>query len=195
MLQFLIDNCVMTSILGVVLVVAAVGVVYGIVTGGGWLDRGLMVRDGVRLRWATYRIPLGLATSDVPREVDLAVADAISAFADAVGREVFVRHVRMREGAAFTDGADVVVGVGGLDVGGSAELDFDELTGEIRRVDVEIANGLSLDLIPRAVLHELGHALGLDHDESSSSVMHPTLSTRPSALSDSDRLLLRRTYG
>lgn len=195
MLRFLIDNWAMTSVLGIFLVVAVVGVVYGVVTGGGWRDRGLMVRDGVRLRWASHRIPLGLAAPDIPYEVDLAIADAISAFAEVIGREVFVRHVRPTDSAGQTEGADVVVNMSGVDFGGSANLEYDERTGEIRRVDVTIANGLSLDLLPRAVLHELGHALGLDHDESRASVMHPVLDRRPATLTDRDRALFRKLYG
>lgn len=58
--------------------------------------------------------------------------------------------------------------------------------------------GTSL-LLSRTLHHEIGHALGLAHDDFESSIMYPTLSSRnssvyPPRITDHDRSLLRELY-
>ncbi len=189
MFEFLAEHWVTTAVGATILVAAIAGVVYGVVTKGGWEDRGLMLRDGVRLRWDSARLPLYVLIEDVPDEVRVAVLHAITDVAVEVGRTIFAPIVPESDPPP----ADVVVRVGGVDAGGTANLTI--LEDRITFVEVTIANDLELALLPRAVLHELLHALGLDHDESRSSVMHPELSARPSRLTESDVALLRRIYG
>lgn len=192
MFEFFAENWVMTAIGATILLLAIAGVVYGVLTGGGWIDRGLMLRDGVRLRWPPHRIPLIVRVEDVPDEVRGAVEGAISEIVSAVGREI-MRSYDPSPILSLAVAPDVSVFVGGVDAGGTADLTI--LENRIVAVEITISNTLELALLPRAVLHELLHALGLDHDESRSSVMHPELSTRPSRLTFSDVALLRRIYG
>lgn len=47
----------------------------------------------------------------------------------------------------------------------------------------------------RAMKHELGHCLGLGHDDGESSVMHGKLSKRAYRVSTADKVFLREVYG
>lgn len=53
---------------------------------------------------------------------------------------------------------------------------------------------LNDDEMRNLVLHELGHALGLDHDETPDSIMWPNLQERPGTLTSRDVERLRATY-
>lgn len=133
----------------------------------------------------------GLA-STLPR-LRFGINQAISFWNDGLGFTVFMKLGDISEGA--------VVPVIGLEKTGQA-LASARLTvgkdGAIKAAFVEIDEGKLYSLkdteMVRVLCHELGHVLGLDHDESPSSVMYGRASIASYRITDKDKELLTTAY-
>ena len=81
--------------------------------------------------------------------------------------------------------------------GGHYVLHGNGATKEWLSCTVQTANTGTLELLYLVLYHEMGHCLGLDHDDYKASIMHPTLAmggTFSPWISDFDKGLLFKTY-
>lgn len=197
MLAFLAANPWTTAAGAAILLAALAGLVYALVRRPG--DPGFLRRGGVELRWDRAFLPLDLFVSpDLPGEVYPALESARAELNDAVGREALSPPLDWRLDREPVGATAALVYVRprdpGLGAGGTTEHRYDLRTGRILSATVSIAPGTPL--LERVVLHELGHALGLDDDGERGSVMFPVASEQRSGrLSARDRAALRRVYG
>jgi len=130
--------------------------------------------------------------STLPR-VQFGLRQAIAFWNYGLGFDVFMRLGDIGEGAA--------VPIIGLEKTSQA-LASARLTvgrdGAIKDAFVEIDEGKLYSLkdteMVRVLCHELGHVLGLDHDESSSSVMYGRASIAGYRITDKDKELLTTAY-
>jgi len=186
---FIKSKTFMTILFVVVSVVAVAGVIYGVTT---HKEPGFMT---ITAGWDRSQFPLQVcASAYVPSNA----ADAQSTTADAVSTINSRLGFKALEvsNAGRTCDIDVTVGV-------PTEVGFTEPGGNARispkHVKVETANvhGELRDLV---LEHELGHALGLAHDDYEQSIMRRTQSLPPDRelppwISDSDKALLRASFG
>lgn len=191
-----------TAALGaLILTVAVVGIVWGLATKGRWADRGLMVRDGHKLRWNLEALPLAVwYSADLPAPWVDAWLRAAAEIGKAVGKRVL--FLLPLQSPPELD-MDKVVGISlrpdteqVVDKRhASTVLRWDKLTGQIYTAAITFPELDDADQIYAVTLHEACHALGLDHDEIRDSIMFPSLQDRPQALTDHDEALLRKVYG
>lgn len=180
----------MAIILAVLALVAAILVAVGVSTHE---EPGLMP-DAVT--WPRDRFPLTvcpeayLDTSDDLLEAVTAVGEASDVINDRLGFPAL--EVR-------TDDCDVRVTVGvptepGMEPGGDARIAHGPIC------HVRTANTGTSELRHLVLQHELGHCLGLAHDDFETSIMRPVQTptpdrTFPPRITDHDRDLLRALYG
>ena len=164
--------------------------VYGLSTHreGGWLDGGPP--------WPRSSMPLPVAAVDAePGDLDTLRA-AVDAINERAGMHVFVLECAPVS-ALVTVAFHTPVGGDGLAApGGDAPRHTGPLHG---RCDVRIG-GVRNELAWLVVEHELGHCLGLAHDDAQTSIMRPVQidtpwGDLPPRLSDHDVALLRGAYG
>jgi len=173
----------------------------------GWWSppSGLMVREGHELRWDKTRLPLALYVDDAATEWWSYLAACVAEVNACVGskaimypeqplaiiRDAFVGPQPIGVSGAIYVTVDPLV----LNTAACCEPRFDQGTGSIRNALVVLPRKPPLWATAMA-LHELGHAMGLDHDHEPGSVMAPRLSGRESARFPRPAIdLLRRTYG
>lgn len=183
----------MAIIFAVLCVVSIAGVIYGVTT---HTEPGLM---DTTPGWTPSDFPLEVCvytyTSESPQSAASAedlgnahhVFDTIN---DRLGFPAYRAHVRGGCDVMLVYGAPAEAGW--QDPGGSAEISD-------HFCDVVISN-VHGELQTLAVEHELGHCLGLDHDDWEGSIMRRTQSETPDRafpprITDSDRELLRELYG
>lgn len=138
----------------------------------------------------------GSAEPDGPADVAGVVREAASVWND-------TGFVLVRE-APSADAAHVVVSWHGADVEDCAPfLDFEGSLAHARGVAGRDAAEIHIDdsrpftrpLLLAALIHELGHVLGLDHSRDPASVMYPVAREHPRGLGRSDLAGLRCLYG
>lgn len=74
-------------------------------------------------------------------------------------------------------------------------MEVDQASGEIQVLGVEMPVGLIHPMSAFLMMtHELGHCLGLAHDENTKSIMHPSATSSDQTASDADVAALRFMY-
>jgi hypothetical protein len=159
----------------------------------------------VDLKWRKGRLPVAIyIDGDLPALLD-EVTLAVREFNAAIGVRVFQFPVAAipemaqtfyeRKSRQFLRSACLIRAENnGLRYHGDTNIDFDNRTGEIFSAIVSVPLDVS-EWTPAIIRHELGHALGLDHDDGDSSVlMHPHVSAPGAKLSTRDVRLLRDAY-
>lgn len=173
-----------------VAVLAVAGVVYGVLTHEepGWMPEGPL--------WQESDIPISVcpATYASLTATDADVAHAlyvVSLLNNRVGSEIY--RVSSESDCSLTLTYGVPAQRGWQDPGGSATLNWGA-----RICDVEVSNVMG-EVRILVVYHELGHCLGLAHDDYDSSIMRPMQRYTPQGqippgFSDSDVSLLQDHY-
>lgn len=174
----------------IIALVASMGVAYGVMTHS---EPGLSTSS---ISWPEDRIPLDVCPhSYVGSSTDavLVVAEAITTTNERLGFEVF-RPSLDPESCDVTVEIGVPAEVGWMDPGGDARV----VNGPV--CEVRTSNTGTTEILGLVLQHELGHCLGLDHDEWDGSIMRREQSSTPSGqlpprITDLDRALLVDLYG
>jgi len=199
--EFMKLNPVTFIAAGFLFTLAIAGVVVGVLLRGRWRDKGFMETPKGRLiRWSSDIDLIIWYREDLSPVYVAALMNVCGYLNKVIGRPLFM-DVAMGptnsnfEGPPPSDsGIIAVVDDNGMDPDhGETTIGADKdgwlLRAQIKLPEVHEAKAYAI------VLHEMCHALGLDHDEGKDSIMHPQLQSRPQELSKADQTRLRRTYG
>lgn len=174
-------------------VVAAVLIAYGVLTHE---EPGLMDEDK---RWA--QMPLGVSCDGYagPPDGDCNLVEGV---VEDINRRLGYDAL-IFAGEGYTPEAEIVVTLGvpaepgWMDPGGDATLAYSGNT--YTRCDIRTSNTGTTEMLVLVLHHELGHCLGLAHDDFEQSIMRPVQTptpdrTIPPWITDADRSLLRSIY-
>lgn len=181
-----------------IFIIAVAGVVWGLVK---QYDRGFMKRNGRTLQWSRADIPLKIKFTDRVHMMYISLATLVVAqLNDKLHKPLFDPNV-----SRFDDKNDlskVHVLLDKLDkigdnTGGRTDIYDTTTAGQIVVSKIFMPDpGPSWpeDALLTHLRHEIGHALGLDHDDKEESVMHDVSEKRAKDFTDSDLERLRKAY-
>ena len=183
-------------------IVAIAGVVYGVLAKGGWFDRGLMIRDGHKLKWDPRCFPLAVwLHPDLPIFWRQAFIQSRCMINTSAVNIIFNHGVEAPTEFSFDRLADGHIGIVPKDAAGfmqqdtaTTDLKYDKRNGRIQSVVVSVPVPCDSAKAQIMLDHEILHVLGFDHDEHIGSIMHPQLQYRAQEMTDRDVKLLRSLY-
>jgi hypothetical protein len=188
-----------TCWVALILFITALGfATYAIITRPG--DVGLMVRDGHELKWHKSDFPLECMydAEELSPEYLTAIESVMAEFNTQVGFSLFGHCLSWVVPGGMPEHAESTVIIDLCEDrkahGATTKHRYDKKTGQILSASVCIDPGLSGLTLYKAVLHEMGHVIGLDHDREKTSIMYPSIGARPKELSKKDVSLLRGVY-
>lgn len=194
MWQFIVANWWMFLIALGILVGALSLIAYGVLT---QYDRGLMMRDGKVLSWQRKDLPLRVQYEvGVPPFYLADINATVNKINSIVRKNVFDLQVTSFEQITSLGPTHIlVVMTDPPAAGGEADIRYDVRDGRLMAVVIKLRPDLTGQTRLTAIEHEFGHALGLDHDDRTDSIMHPEVSQRAQAFTKKDQKLLRKLYG
>lgn len=168
-------------------------------TDPGPLDRGFMPFDcqglSSQLKWRPTDYPIHVYTYQIPLDAITEIKLQALRWNEEVGSGLFMVWGDLQAYSERHDGRirlpAVLIYVAPQADQGRTELWWDEDC-TLKRAVISLP-GIPMDeeTLRRVILHELGHALGLDHDESPDSVMYPYAHPGPYRITDDDLSRLR----
>jgi len=202
MWEFIKAAPVVSIIGGVLLLGIIVGIVVRVVLKGRWEDHGLMKRNGKKLYWPSLPI-LTIFHPDLPLVWRATFLGASIRFTNATGIRFFM-EIDTPPGYNFDQpppiGSGLLViqpkdNLGLMQVEtATTEHRYNKKTGEIFAATITVPAQLKIRM--PIMVHEIGHVLGLSHDENQSSIMYPIMGKKQETnqLSKKDIDLLKKTY-
>lgn len=152
------------------------------------LDRGFLVRDGHELKWGRSQSVPVYFHPDTPDRIVDALRNSTRRYNDLIGRDVFFWPMPAVEPMLpyfadaelrklFSDTNNLVLFECKLpsDNLGRSSIYYDKRNGRMRSVLLECSSHARLHLVDEIIDHELGHVLGLDHDDDKQSIMYGTI--------------------
>jgi len=159
--------------------------------------------SGQPLHWKASDFPLNVFLDPVfPEEYIAASRMVVSQINHFIGKEVFGYAsiwALEKELNSVKDlpHATIYMGTDSPDehMGGSNTYEYNPTSGEMDACYIKVTSGFENDVLITVTRHELGHALGLDHDrEIRASVMYPESSGRAKDFTEEDKKRLRSKY-
>lgn len=169
-------------------------------------DNSLMVIDGYPISWSREDLPIGVFF-DPDLESDIIAAHRIVTVElnHLINRDLVGMGSRWMIGSLPQVTPRGYITVSSFDplpntVGSSlyGHVAHTVSEGRILSADVKIRRGMDTDFLLTITRHEMGHVLGLAHDEKRSSIMCRTIGLMPPAdvhFTDHDIALLLKIYG
>ncbi len=181
-----------------IFIIAIAGVIWGLV---GQYDRGFMKRNGRTLQWDKSDIPLKIKyTSRIHATYLELVKFCIATLNSKLGKPIFDHKIGFFDDKddlskvhVLLDKLDTV----GENTGGRTDVYDTTNAGRIVVAKIFMPDPdlkWPEDAVLTHLRHEMGHALGLDHDDKTDSVMHQDSERRAKDFTASDLERLRKAY-
>lgn len=189
----------MSNVVAIILVIlAALGIGVGsFILAKKRKDRGLIIdADGDPLRWSKFHIPLLIVVRPDVAFWTLTFRYAIDLWNERTGIDLFVWGGISENEALGVEPGPGIIAIESAPDNGSAfhtRLTVAE-DGEIRAAPIRVTGTPSDVNADRIATHELGHVLGLAHDDYRSSVMFPRAVSDSFEITDKDVETLQEWY-